>query len=383
MRRNKYIFSGTVITLLIVLVLLFTIIAVSCKGANSKEVTASTSGLETVNGSKPEGANSNIGLEENKKNKILENGSESDCAAPETVQAESDVNGSGKLSGEKVIKDINEMLMQQVPPFNALLFLDRNISLLEGKDADMAIDSVEKLLIIYQVKYSEMLSADEGQDYQKQLNDFVAGYGTISNGEITMEQAAHIWDKELSNLLDEIFKSGFKLVNFEGIWFAVIDYGRVLPYNSYLSEDYAASISFKAVESDKIYLKDAALKITWDEISARLLNAEDFLIRYPESEKYFEMAGKYYDYLAAYIIGTNNTPSFDYDTNKFKPEVLESYKNMVNNNKFAGFFTVFLVKNLIKAIEENSYLMNGAVRDFIKKSNQEAEQYFGVKDPYV
>jgi len=360
MRRNKYIFLCPVVILSFILALFFTIAAVSCKGANSN----------------PE-------LEENNENKILQADSESDGAAPETGQEGNDINSNEKLPGDKIIKVINEMLKQQVPPFNALLFLDRNISLLERKDACRAVDSVEKLLIVYQAKYSEMLSVEEGQDFQKQLNDFVAGYGKINNGEINMEQAAHIWDEELSSLLDEIFESGFKLVNFEGTWFAVIDYSRLLPYCSHVSEDYAASFAFKAVESDKIYIKDAALKITWDEISVRLLNAEDFLIKYPKSEKYYEMAGKYYDFLAAYITGANNTPSFDYDTNRFRPEVLESYNNMVNNNKYAGFFTTFLVKNLIKTIEENDCMMNEAIREFIKQSNREAEQYFGAKNPYA
>ena len=86
-------------------------------------------------------------------------------------------------------------------------------------------------------------------------------------------------------MLFEIFDSGYKLINLEGSWYPIIDYARVNAYIDYLSDDYKAYVLLRTLESNKTYAKDAALKITWDELAQRVLTVEDFLIKYPASSR--------------------------------------------------------------------------------------------------
>ncbi|OQA21670.1 MAG: hypothetical protein BWY60_00531 [Actinobacteria bacterium ADurb.Bin346] len=288
-----------------------------------------------------------------------------------------------KSKQEDVLSEIDEMLVQEVPPYNALFLLDKSISIMDTKKAESAADAVEKLLKIYEIKYGDMFFSDDVEDYQKQLKDFAQGFAGINNEEITKEQAANIWEEGLSSLLDEMYDSGFKLVNLKGLWTPVIDYSRILPYVKYLGDDYAAGIAFKAMESDKIYRIDETVKVSWNEIASRIISAEDFLLKYPQSSKYAEMAGKYYDYLSVYFTGADNTPVIDDDSGKFRDEVLESYNNIVNNRNNEKFFIYKVITNYLEVISSNNNIMNVSVLDFIKQSYKDAEKNFGIKNPYL
>ena len=269
------------------------------------------------------------------------------------------------LSEEEVLAETKNMLTSGAKPSILLAFLSENIANLSVENANKAFDDLEKLLKIYEIKYRDILLSGKEGDYQNRLNDFVLENPVNPFGELTKEQVSAISDVELKNLLFEIFDSGYKLINLEGSWYPMIDYAGLDLFIDYLSDDYRAYVLFRALESNQIFAKDAALQITWDELAARVLAVEDFLLKYPASSKYEEMGDSYYNYLMSYYIGMNNTPAFDYETNKFKDEVLASYNKMVSNPENDGFFTVELISNYLDVIAQNNNIINENVRKYI------------------
>ena len=69
------------------------------------------------------------------------------------------------------------------------------------------------------------------------------------------------------------------------------------------------------------------------------------------------------------MIGLNNTPAYDYQTNLYKDEVIKSFNDLIENNK--GTKTAELVKEYLDIIEENDYYITEEARDFTNKLYQE------------
>ena len=287
------------------------------------------------------------------------------------------------LSEEEVLAETKNMLTREVQPLIFLAFLNDNITALSLENANTAFDDLEKLLKIYEVKYTDKLLSGKDGNYQIQLNDFVLENPGEKVGELTKDQVLAIPDSDLKNLLFEIFDSGYKLINLEGSWYPIIDYSRYEVFIDYLSDDYGAYILFRALESNQIFAKDAALQITWDELASRVLAIEDFLLKYPASNKYVEMGNSYYNYLMFYYIGMDNTPAFDYDTNKFKDEVLASYNKMISGPENNRFFTVELISKYLDVIAQNNNTINENVRKYIRDSYLRVENKYGILNPYT
>lgn len=304
-----------------------------------------------------------------------ENGTES-TEEPASITEET-------ISEEEILTEANDIFKQEKKPSLLFTLLDKNSSGLSNENANKALENLQQLLKIYETKYTDRLLFEKNGIYQQQINDFVQGLPGGIVGELAKEQILNISDIELKNLLFEIFDNGYKLITTEGSWYPIIDYSRFNSYLDYLSDDYKAYFLFKTLESDKIFAKDAALIITWDELAQRVLAAEDFLIKYPQSSKYKEMGDNYYSYLMFYYIGMNNTPAFDYDTNKFKEDVLASYNKIISDSKNKGFFTVELINKYLDVIALNNNTINENVRSYIRNSYTQVENKYGIVNPYT
>ncbi|MBM3700559.1 MAG: hypothetical protein FJW68_06595 [Actinobacteria bacterium] len=284
---------------------------------------------------------------------------------------------------EEILAEADNILKQQEKPVLLLTLLDKNISGLGKENANKVLDSLQELLIIHETKYTDRLLFEKDGTYQQQLNDFVLGLSQGIAGELSREQVLSIQDLELKDFLLEIFDNGYKLITAEGSWYPVIDYSRFNPYLDYLTDDYRAYFTFKKAESDKTFAKDAALIITWDELAQRVLSAEDFLIKFPQSSRYNEMGDSYFRYLMFYFTGLNNTPAFDYDTSKFKEEVISSYKSIISDPGNSLFFTVELIDKYLDVIAINNNTMNENARSYIRDAYAEVEKKYGIKNPYT
>ena len=95
------------------------------------------------------------------------------------------------------------------------------------------------------------------------------------------------------------------------------------------------------------------------------------------------MGDSYYNYLMFYYIGMNNTPAFDYETNKFNDKVLASYNKMISNPENQRFFTMELISKYLDVIALNNNTINENVRKYIRDSYLLVEKKYGIINPYT
>ncbi|GGG77636.1 hypothetical protein [Paenibacillus radicis (ex Gao et al. 2016)] len=201
-------------------------------------------------------------------------------------------------------------------------FLNENMGKAGQANADIMIRELNAF-------YQTDLPRTQEQFYQPNVQEILLA----SEQPITAANAASFEDKAVRQLVVTKLSGGYRLEQAEGTIFPIVDYAMQQKFSAYLSDALKQYVALKAVESSKPAAKDAGLVISWDELAERAVMAETFVSDYPDSPERAEVLQLYTDsYLSMYIYGLNNTPIFDYDTYKLKPETKASYEKLQANH---------------------------------------------------
>lgn len=136
-------------------------------------------------------------------------------------------------------------------------------------------------------------------------------------------------DTSLQSLLKEARDSGYKLVMIEGSLYPIMNYSAFQKYNTNLKPDISSYMNIMAAETKKIPAEDGGLLIGYQEILLRARNQELFLELYPTSNRVKQVQNLLDSYTMYTFYGLNNTPLFDYETNKMVPNAQKGYTAVI------------------------------------------------------
>jgi hypothetical protein len=164
-------------------------------------------------------------------------------------------------------------------------------------------------------------------------------------------------DPELKQLLRQACSQGLKVRVPEGMLEATIDYQALLDtFSGSITDELAQYFKIRATESNQPALVDAALTIDWDELAKRLAAIEDFERAFPNSQYKLPLSTLQRSYLASYIFGANNTPSYSYESKIVKPEVLKSYEQTLET--YPDYRFTALVRDYKAKLAQNESKVN-------------------------
>jgi hypothetical protein len=249
-----------------------------------------------------------------------------------------------EAEAERIFAEYISMINKGGKPFELKRCIEAEIAKLPADKADEMILAFEEVQKVYESYYQQLVFDEK---YGNALNSAASkGMGSdIIN---------RIEDEGLKTLLKEVFNGGYKLVSREGSVYPVIDYSAYKSYDKFLSPQAAGYIDIMALESDKPVAIDAALAISWDELAGRLMKMEEFTGSYPGFARSGRIENTYNNYLRFYLVGSDNTPAYDYKTKKYKDEVISSFNSLVS--KHEGSKTANTVKEYLAALESNNYV---------------------------
>ncbi|WP_416197127.1 MAG: Lipoprotein [Sporanaerobacter sp.] len=248
---------------------------------------------------------------------------------------------------KKIMENFRVLISANKEPYEIIKFIDENIDKTTPVEATEMIKEFETVQEKYMNIYSEGLYKSNRQEILNQV---------FPNGEYDPQKLDAIEDGELKEIVTKIVEGRYKLINIEGSFFPIIDYGSFKKYGKYLPEDMRGYLNVKALESDSPSMTDGGLIITWDELANRLIKTEKYLIKYPEGQKNEEILRLYGEYLIKYMSGGDNTPICNAEDNKIIGDVLESYKKTIVTNK--NTVTADIISKYLKLIEENEYIID-------------------------
>lgn len=271
-----------------------------------------------------------------------------------------------------VKEQFENLRSQNEPPYKLIELFDENYNEVGICQIGELFDELEMYMTESMDRYTGILLSD----YEKYQIPLFNQFG----GNININDIESIEDSELRNLIEEIYKSGYKLVGLEGNFYPIIDYQIFLKYTDYMLAEYKEYILIQAKESEKVSMADGALTITWDDIAQRLVSIESFVTSFPDSSKKETMGSLFFRYLTSYFYGLNNTPAFDYNTNEFYPDVIESYKKTTSD--YSGTIVSELVSSYFVSVENNNFIMNDDVRNTAVSLMKQAEQKLKITNPF-
>jgi len=265
---------------------------------------------------------------------------------------------------EQTIMDKFTLLMQKedVTPAQVFGYMDANIAAVSKENAAVMIMGLEQVQKSSLPKLQDTFADDVA--LQKTL---IKVYQS-SNSEYIND----IQDNAVKNVLLAAKSNGFKVETAEGMYYPVIDYSIYKRYRDTLAPELTAYIDIMAVESEKPPAKDAALRISWDEVVKRALAQERYIAEYSASPKVTDIKMLLKQYAMFALYGANNTPLFAYDTNQMVGEAQKTYLATAWDDK-NGIFSKKM-KEYLTVLNSNNYRVTEQVREYQDKTGKEINQ---------
>ncbi|WP_052380492.1 hypothetical protein [Paenibacillus camerounensis] len=143
------------------------------------------------------------------------------------------------------------------------------------------------------------------------------------------ELLKRVKDSGVRKLIEETWDKGYKLETSEGMYYPVMHYEGFKVFKPHIGKDIAYYIDIMATESNKPADFDAAIIITWDELIGRAAIMSDFVDQYPKSNRAAAVREELSYIVPKILIGADNTPAYDYDTNELDPELRRAYDDVL------------------------------------------------------
>lgn len=206
----------------------------------------------------------------------------------------------------------------------AVSYLKKNISKVTpqtGTQLVLALENAQnKYITNWTDKYTESM--------QKKLMNM---YNLNPNDDID-DMIKRTKDQSLKTLLTNTRNSGYTIINVEGYYMPIIDYDQYDAYDDHVTKDIDAYIDIMADESDHPAIMDAGLVIDWDDLLERTLDMEQFILKYPNSNRAKIIKQNYEYAIHTVFYGVDNTLLFDQSNKKIDPTAKKQYLEVLNDD---------------------------------------------------
>lgn len=223
----------------------------------------------------------------------------------------------------------------------------------------------------YVEKYAKKLTKDGASVMVAHLEDYLIQYINTDRDDIQVQSLAAYFDKE-SGIIDEgkikddvteEFYEILKKVHIYPVYYEDkvqlrVNYGTL---NETFSKVIDPALS-KLYEIDQMITDDpatqnATIGITYDELMDRAMAVEQLILEHPENIWINdEVKWLYSTYLDLIMMGTTNTPVFDYQSGEFSPQAKAAYEHVVNEHRDTTL--AWALNQYFTYLEEIGYTMD-------------------------
>lgn len=264
---------------------------------------------------------------------------------------------------QKIISQFEELLEGSANETDIIRYVDNNLIYLSKENASKLVLGVEQA---QRKNIEARVEAFSKASIQEQLlKEFDYTY-TID------KILTKIDDQSLKEFLTEIRESGYKLLCTEGSFYPIIDYELYKKYMNYITDELKDYIEIMAAESNNTTLNDAAITISWDELTERTFRSEKFINDYPDAKKLNEIKELYLLYVRNYLYGSDNTPTFEYSSKKLVSKVKENYLSLDLIDQKSKL--VEIMKEYLPILEKNGYQRTKEVEKFLQDTLTELKE---------
>ncbi|MFS0724102.1 hypothetical protein [Paenibacillus sp. 1P07SE] len=177
---------------------------------------------------------------------------------------------------------------------------------------------------------------------------------------------SRISDTGVQQLLNQASAQGYKLETAEGMYYPIINYSIFREFQEHVNEDIRTYINIMAEESKQASVKDAALVIGYQQLVRRTLAMEQFVLKFPNSNRTADVKERFELYKSFTFYGTNNTPLFDYETKAMKENARTGYTNILQWVSVESSPYLDTLAEFMDLAAANDYQETAEIRDFVR-----------------
>lgn len=213
-------------------------------------------------------------------------------------------------------------------------------------------------------------SAEKANEiYDKLFAKDVEALSAINNFEGSFLETAHATDdasvaKRLKALENKIQPADLEIWDI-GEGMVVVrtkaDYYKNI-FSGKVTADYERYTNIVAEEEKELWEADAAVSIPWKDLGERVVNWENFIKEYPESELKKDAEDTYKMYRHAFLIGLDNTPVIEITNNQMDAEARKAFTEFVK--KYPDSETTTYVKMLLEDVNNKDKVAEVVRTDF-------------------
>lgn len=199
----------------------------------------------------------------------------------------------------------------------------------------------------------QALLQEHMQNYENELYD--------------LKNADKISNSALKNKIYILKQNGFRIAASEGQNYIDEDaYFLLSNFGDTVTEGINEFLSIRSKEIKEGFSEDASLMISWNQISDRIIDWDNYLKRYssyPESKEVKAIIDTIY--LPAYLTGMDNTPAFDWETKILNDDLKKSFKRFIENYQNSTYYQV--INEYYDILKKNNFVLNDEVEYFLKR----------------
>lgn len=228
------------------------------------------------------------------------------------------------------VANFKKMLTSSFKLPQAVSYLKKNINKVTPYTGTLLVLTLENA----QNKYLDDWTNQYTESIQKKLMNMYTSAGVYGDEKMD-DMIKRTTDPALKKLLSNTKNSGYQIINVEGYYMPIIDYDQYDAYDDYVTKDINDYVDIMAEESDEPALMDAGLVIGWDKLLVRTLDMEQFILKYPHSNRLAVIQQNYSYAVYTVFYGADNTPLFDSATKNIDPDAKTQYLNLLNDKDTA------------------------------------------------
>ena len=219
--------------------------------------------------------------------------------------------------------------------------------------------------------YAKKLSKDGASVMVAQLEDYLIQYINTARDDVQVQTLAAYFDKE-SGFLDKDkikdsvtkeFYESLQNVHIYPVYFEDkvqlrVDYGTLNEtFSKVIDPALSELYEIDQMITDEPATQNATIQISYDELMDRAMAVEELIIKYPDNVWINdEVRWLYSTYLDLIMMGTTNTPVFDYQTGEFSSQAKVSYEHVVNEHQDTTL--AWALREYFAYLEKIDYAMN-------------------------
>ncbi|MBR2001581.1 MAG: hypothetical protein IJ994_04640 [Firmicutes bacterium] len=219
--------------------------------------------------------------------------------------------------------------------------------------------------------YAKKLTKDGASVMVAQLEDYLIQYINTDRDDVQVQSLAAYFEKESGSLdenkiQDHVTKEFYQALQNVHIYPVYFEDKVQLRVNyATLNETFAKVIDPALSElyeidqmiTDEPATQNATIQISYDELMDRAMAVEELIVKYPDNIWINdEVRWLYSTYLDLIMMGTTNTPVFDYQTGDFNSQAKVAYEHVVNEHQDTTL--AWALCEYFAYLEEIEYTMN-------------------------